>query len=132
APVPADAPAKPAKPVQPAPAPQPADDAPDCNRGGGSSHCNPVTGDYDVDAIDTTCCNSDCTTLHEGQHVTDSDNWGCCKELATRIQNGGDPDCHVAEFEKWRKQIVPITECHAYTVSVACADDLAKKRGCNT
>lgn len=114
----------------------PADDAADCSNGGGSSFCNPQTGNYDIDPTVNTCCTRECTELHEKEHVKDMDGWGCCKDLSQRVvpaaQNGGDPKCFVDTFQKWLDIVTPLTECHAYTVSVNCADRLARERGCNT
>jgi hypothetical protein len=114
----------------------PADDARDCLNGGGSSFCNPETGNYDIEPSTNTCCTKECTELHEAEHRRDMDGWGCCKDFSERVvparDNGGDVQCFVDTFKRWLDVVTPLTECHAYRVSVNCADRLSREKRCDT
>lgn len=103
-----------------------------CSNGGGSSGCNPSTGVYGLVSNDNTCCTTECTAAHEAVHKKDHDDWGCCKAFSTAWNaKGADQPALTKKFSEWAKKVGVITECHAYTKSVACASDLATTNDCD-
>jgi hypothetical protein len=102
-----------------------------CVNGGGGSVCDPDTGTYGLVSNDNTCCTKDCTAQHEAEHKKDHDGWGCCKALGVAWKKpGADKADLVKKYNEWRAKISPITECHAYSHDIVCADALAKEKDC--
>ena len=103
-----------------------------CQNGGGESVCRPATGVYEIIRNSNTCCTKDCTQSHEQTHVNDVTGWGCCKALSDAYKKpGADKNALVTKYNEWMAKVVDITECHAYTHDVKCADDLAGTKQCD-
>ena len=103
-----------------------------CQNGGGGSACDPDTGVYDLVSNDNTCCTKDCTAQHEAKHKVDHEAWGCCKALGAAVKaKPADKAALVTKYATWRAAVSPITECHAYSNDVVCADALATAKDCS-
>jgi hypothetical protein len=103
-----------------------------CQNGGAVSACDPNTGVYGLKSNDNTCCTKDCTAQHEAKHKVDHDKWGCCKALSVAWNKpGADKTKLVQQYGEWRAKVSPITECHAYSNDVVCADAMAKEKDCS-
>jgi|GEM_PF-2907662 len=103
-----------------------------CQNGGAVSGCDPDTGVYDLISNDNTCCTKDCTAQHEAIHKKDHEAWGCCKALGVAAKvKGADKNALIKKYATWRAAVSPITECHAYSNDVTCADALAKAKDCS-
>jgi hypothetical protein len=102
-----------------------------CINGGAESACDPDIGAYKIYANHNTCCTKDCSWLHEQTHVSDITNWGCCKALSVAYNaKGADKGALVRKYNDWLARASDLTECHAYSNGVACADQLAKTKDC--
>lgn len=103
-----------------------------CQNGGAVSACDPDTGVYDLVSNDNTCCTKDCTAQHEAKHKTDHEAWGCCKALGAAVKaKPKDKNDLIKKYATWRAAVSPITECHAYSNDVTCADALATAKDCS-
>ncbi|MCZ7385150.1 MAG: hypothetical protein O8C63_10450 [Candidatus Methanoperedens sp.] len=103
-----------------------------CQNGGGDSNCDPVKGEFKIMSNNNTCCTKDCTQQHEQKHVDDVTGWGCCKSLSVAWNAPGAKKSELAKkYNEWLSKIEAITECHAYTNDVTCADALAKTKDCS-
>jgi hypothetical protein len=101
-----------------------------CYGRGGSSHCNPSTGVYEIDYNDNRCCTRDCTQMHEEQHVSDLED--CCQALKSAIDAGGDPTDLIGQYNTWMSSgVIDWTECRAYKVSESCAGTLWAQNNCD-
>ncbi len=106
------------------------DERPPCFGRGGGSQCDPDTGVYEMVYNEDTCCTRDCTELHEQQHKIDFGD--CCRALHNKIEEGGDRDKLVEQYDRWRQSgASDWSECNAYTVSVNCAETLRTKNRCD-
>lgn len=102
-----------------------------CINGGAESGCDPDNGAYTIYANHNTCCTKDCSWLHEQTHVSDITSWGCCKALSVAYNaKGADKGALVTKYNDWLAKASDLTECHAYTNGVACADQLARTKNC--
>jgi hypothetical protein len=102
-----------------------------CVNGGASSACDPANGAYTIYSNSNTCCTKDCSWLHEQTHVSDITSWGCCKALSIAYNaKGADKGALVQKYNDWLARAIDLTECHAYTNGVACADQLARAKDC--
>ena len=102
-----------------------------CVNGGGSSVCNPASGDYELVSNNNTCCTKDCTQQHEQTHINDVNGWGCCKALSVAYnKKGANKSALIGKYNAWLSKVVDITECNAYTTSVKCADALSTAKDC--
>jgi hypothetical protein len=102
-----------------------------CVNGGAESACDPDNGAYTIYSNSNTCCTKDCSWLHEQTHVSDITNWGCCKALSVAYNaKGADKGALVQKYNDWLARASDLTECHAYSNGVACADQLARTKDC--
>jgi len=102
-----------------------------CINGGAESACDPDNGAYRIYANHNTCCTKDCSWLHEQTHVSDITSWGCCKALSVAYNaKGADKGALVTKYNDWLARASDLTECHAYSNGVACADQLARTKNC--
>src|SRR5262249_47455797 len=102
-----------------------------CENGGGESECDKTTGIYHIVRNDNTCCTRGCTAEHEAMHAADVNATGCCKAFAAAYNApGADKDLVWSKYRIWQGRFQYITECHAYSNDVACADALAKAKDC--
>jgi hypothetical protein len=102
-----------------------------CVNGGAASACDPTIGAYRLQRNNNTCCTQDCSLNHELTHVTDITNWGCCKALSVAYNApGANKNAAVQKYNTWLSSAVNITECHAYTNDVSCADQKFKAMDC--
>jgi hypothetical protein len=103
-----------------------------CQNGGANSSCHFDTGEFRMNQNFNTCCTKSCTVSHEGVHKTDIDGWGCCA-AASKAWNapGANKDAVAKTYNEWQNKVTPITECHAYTRDVGCADAFAKAKDCS-
>jgi hypothetical protein len=102
-----------------------------CQNGGADSACDPASGAYKIKSNNNTCCTRACTQQHEGTHVSDVTGWGCCKALSKAYNaKGADKNALVTKYNQWLNKVVAITECHAYSNDVRCADSLAVTKDC--
>ena len=103
-----------------------------CQNGGAASDCDAATGTFGLLHNDNTCCTKDCTAQHEAVHATDVNGWGCCKAYSTAYNaKGADKAALTTRYANWVGSIRAITECHAYTNDVTCADALARSKDCS-
>jgi hypothetical protein len=102
-----------------------------CVNGGAASACDPDNGAYTIYSNSNTCCTKDCSRLHEQTHVSDITTWGCCKALSVVYNaKGADKGALVQKYNDWLDRARDLTECHAYSNGVACADQLARTEDC--
>lgn len=102
-----------------------------CQNGGAESVCDPTNGAYKIIRNSNTCCTSACSRLHEQVHVSDVTSWGCCRALSVAYNKpGADKNAAVQKYNNWMNLARPLTECHAYTGDVECANSLAKQKNC--
>ena len=101
-----------------------------CYGTGAVSVCNPATGNYDITGNNNTCCTHDCSQRHEQRHVDDLGT--CCSQLHDRIAAGGDRNALVQRYNDWFDAGAHAwTECNAYGVSIACANELSASNHCS-
>jgi hypothetical protein len=102
-----------------------------CVNGGAASGCDPENGAYTIYSNSNTCCTKDCSRLHEQTHVSDITGWGCCKALSVAYNiKGADKGALVQKYNDWLARAIDLTECHAYSNGVDCADQLARTKDC--
>lgn len=102
-----------------------------CNNGGAESGCDIEIGAYKIYANRNTCCTKTCSLKHEQTHVTDMTNWGCCKAASVAYNaKGADKGKVVDKYNDWLRRATVLTECHAYTNGVKCANQLSQEKDC--
>jgi hypothetical protein len=102
-----------------------------CVNGGAASACDPAIGAYRIQRNDNTCCTKGCSLNHEITHVSDITRWGCCKALSVAYNApGANKNAAVQKYNDWLRTAVNITECHAYSNDVSCADQMLKAQDC--
>lgn len=101
-----------------------------CINGGARSVCDD-NGVYKMEWNSNTCCTKDCTARHEAEHKKDQDDRGCCKAYGIALNKPGANKSEInRQYFAWRTAISPIIECHAYSVGVTCAEELAITNDC--
>lgn len=102
-----------------------------CQQDGGASACNPAKGTYGLKRNENTCCTKGCTNEHEVIHKKDSDEWGCCAAFSKAYKaKGADKNALIDKYNEWNRKVRSLTECHAYSHDIDCADALAKEKDC--
>jgi len=102
-----------------------------CFNGGAESGCDMDNGAYKIYRNRNTCCTKICSLKHEQTHVSDMTNWGCCKAASVAYNaQGADKGAIVDKYNTWLNRARTLTECHAYTNGVACANQLAREKDC--
>ena len=99
-----------------------------CNLETSESDCIGGTGVFLI-KNNNECCTRECTQEHELQHKRDLGE--CCEALSKALKApGADTIALIQEFNNWKEQARPITECRAFTNDISCAKRLARIYGC--